>query len=188
MKKLSLLLAGCALVMGLAGCAAKTGSGAADTSSAAVMTSGGAPSKALSSAEASSSGVVESPDLSPTKDLSVTREGQTETLPAHLETGTAGYYIYMLDDFALAPSDDGDIIRPKADSDLLQTIYMRIARSDGSASLPADSQNSDGIVIKYQRITKGNSVFDVEMGYPAEAAEGGAVLLGAMLDTLNAQR
>lgn len=125
-------------------------------------------------------------NLPSTKNILVSREGEEESLLAHLKTSEAGYSIYVFEDFNLVSTDDGDMIIPKADSVLMKTITMRIARSNGASALPKNYV-TDGIHVQYHRVEKGAYIFDVELTYPIEAAEGGKILLLAMLGTLSVE-
>jgi len=118
--------------------------------------------------------------------IPVSREGEVEHLPAYLQTGSMGYTIYLFEDFIMSFADDGDVIHPSAGSLLLDTFSVHIVRSDGQSALPQNNE-SEGLMIEYHRITDGAYTFDVTLYYPIEAADGGAVLLHAMMDTLKAE-
>ena len=139
-------------------------------------------SNAQPDSSSSPSVATESPSELPlTKEITISREGMEETLTARLTTSSMGYSIYLFEGFELVQTDDGDIIRS---SELLDTIYMKIVRSDWAYALPEDSVNKDGALITYRRITLGDHIFDVETSFPSEAEEGAAVLTSAMIDTI----
>jgi hypothetical protein len=119
-----------------------------------------------------------------TKDISITREGETETFAGTLAQSDNGYAIYILPDFAFIPGDAYDAVQPKQDAQISGRINMRIYKAPGDSAQPDDSE-TDGAVTRYERVQLDETVFEVEFNYPTEAAEGGAIMLKAMLDTIS---
>jgi hypothetical protein len=111
-------------------------------------------------------------------EIPITREGETETFTAALNTSSKGYAIYLLPEFLLVPGGAYDLIRPEPDSKILSSINMRVYKS-GEGSEITDSAAAE-------RVTLETGAFDIYLYYPAEAAEGGAVTLRAMLGTMAA--
>ncbi len=144
------------------------------------------PSPPVSTTETSPSFALDADDFDSTMEMTVTREGMSEVMTGTLRVSDAGYAIYLLPDFQFLTVDDGDIIMPRDDSLLLPTILMKIVPSDGVSPLP-EAETTEGFRVVYQRVTAGARTFDVMLTYPLEAAEGGAVLLHCMLDTLRVE-
>ena len=118
-------------------------------------------------------------------DMTVTREGTDETLSAYFAVSELGYAMYILEDFVLTPTENGDLIHPSEDSSMTQSIFMRITRSDAGASNDTinDDVANDSLQTVSYHIANGVNSFDVTLSYPLEASEGGAVLLHTMLNT-----
>ncbi len=133
--------------------------------------------------------VLDGDDFPDTLDITVNREGFEETLTGTLVVSDLSYAIYLLPGFTFTPTDDGDIIHPAEGSELLPAIQMKITRVDPASAQPEDiaAPDADALRTRYQRVTKGAHTFEVMMTYPLEAAEGGAVLLEAMWNTLRTE-
>jgi hypothetical protein len=112
------------------------------------------------------------------KKITVVREGIEEVFTGTLTvSGRYGYAIYLLPDYELRENDGFDLIAPKRDSQLLPETNMRICEADGTAP---DAAESD-----YRRcFTAGGKTLEARFNYPAESAEGGAMLLRAMAETI----
>ncbi|MDR2531149.1 MAG: hypothetical protein LBC65_06380 [Oscillospiraceae bacterium] len=121
--------------------------------------------------------------LTQTKDIPITREGETETFTAALSVSSGRYAIYVLPDFELVTGATHDVVRPREDSALSDKINMRIYKVSGDSVKPADAVIA-GTATRYERVQLDGETFEIELNYPVEAAEGGAVLLQAMLESI----
>jgi len=119
-------------------------------------------------------------------EIEISREGDIEILTAELRVSDLGYAIYVLPEFEFVPAGwdhDYDTIRPDSDSGMLSEMTMTITPVDTDSPLP-ENYESEGLFSRYDRVSIDGLVFEVQFTYPLEAAEGGAVLLQAMWETV----
>ena len=123
-------------------------------------------------------------DMPAEKEITVTREGEKEVFTGTLAvSNTFGYAIYLLPDYELRESGENDFIAPKPESGLLPEINILIYEADPNEAIPEDEFGKTPLA-EYHRFSVGDKTLEAKLSYPSEAAEGGAVLLHAMADTI----
>ena len=121
-----------------------------------------------------------------TKEITVVREGFEEVFTGTLAVSNAfGYAVYLLPDYELRESGEIDFIAPKHESQLLPEINILVYEVDPNEPIP-EPKGGYGItpMIDYRRFSMGDKTLEAKLNYPYEAADGGAMLLHAMVDTI----
>ena len=109
--------------------------------------------------------------LPATRDIPVSREGESEIFVGNLNISRRGYAIYLIDDFILIEGNEYDTVCPSSETEISSEIYMHIFEPDSELE-------------KSEIIDIGGGALYVRYFFPLEAAEGGAVLLQAMANTI----
>ncbi|MDR2513665.1 MAG: hypothetical protein LBD02_00455 [Christensenellaceae bacterium] len=188
MKKFVFAVFFALLLLALCACRAAPAIPAASPSPAAAEAPSAAPTTVAP--EESAENATPTPQISETlpeeKPLTVTREGNVEELPSRLFRSEKGYAIYVFSDFSFKADavEGGDLISPTEESGMDPSIRMLILNATGNATPSAPSGLDPAGTIVWKNIAVGEKNFDAWMLYPAEAAEGGTVLLEAMLDSM----
>ena len=105
-------------------------------------------------------------------EITVTREGYDDVFTGTLTVSKHGYAIYLIDDFVLITEDDRDIIQL---ADVADPMFFMVITKIITMDEWRESENS---------ALAGETAFNIEYVYTDEAAEGGAVMLKAMADTI----
>ncbi|MDR1727674.1 MAG: hypothetical protein LBT74_07065 [Acidobacteriota bacterium] len=114
-----------------------------------------------------------------TTTLIARQEGDVIEYPATLAISEKGYGIYVLEDFELIESSGYDNIKPKATSEIMETIQIFIYPAQaGSAEPTPEADETDGVGIEAdrKRIELDGNVFDIKWEYPVEASDNIGIL------------
>ncbi|MDR2646772.1 MAG: hypothetical protein LBB67_01400 [Oscillospiraceae bacterium] len=185
MKKFSTLIFALVLVLSLAAC----GGNGIDTNTAPSAT----PSSGGQSAAATDDLAVyqfpENTTLPRQKEITVTREGFEEAFVGTLVTSSRfNYSIYMLPDFEFLELDDCDYIRPIYEPGTVMPVDIGIKLYSADSSqerrddIETDEKNEAYIEYAYWKLR--DIVIQVEFTYTFEMADGMAVLMRAMAETM----
>jgi hypothetical protein len=120
------------------------------------------------------------------KEIIVIREGIEEVFTGTLTVSDRySYAIYLLPDYELREMDGFDLIAPKQESQILPEINMWVYEADQNTPIP-ESEGEYGItpLTDYRRFIAGGKTFEARLTYPYESAEGGAMMLNAMAETI----
>jgi hypothetical protein len=120
------------------------------------------------------------------KKITVVREGIEEVFTGTLTvSGRYGYAIYLLPDYELREMDGFDLIAPKQESQILPEITMRVYEADQNTPVPeSEGEYGSTPLTDYRRFIAGGKTFEARLTYPYESAEGGAMMLNAMAETI----
>ncbi|MDR2737007.1 MAG: hypothetical protein LBB49_05530 [Gracilibacteraceae bacterium] len=119
------------------------------------------------------------------KEIKVSREGEEEVFTGTLAISNKGYAIYLLPDYELQDSSWFDLVVPKEGSGINPGIFLKIYEVDPLNPI-SESEGEYGVtpMANYRRVSLKVKAFEVQINYPWEAAEGGAVLMREMSRTI----
>jgi|GEM_PF-2278207 len=120
------------------------------------------------------------------REITVSREGNEEVLVGTVAVSDSlGYAIYLLPEYELRKSGETDSIAPKSGTEISSEINMQIYEVASDKPIPKNGDEAGAAMsTDYRRFNTEDKILEIKLSYPSEAAEGGAVLLKAMADTI----